>query len=198
MIRRLFMILSALSLLLCVALCALWLRSFVWEDSVCLGRLENRNRIFYLTSNSGHLEMEVSRYNRRRIQFVCDDAGPVPVATKPPEVSEGPWFGYSTRTLRSIASEKAERVPRFRTSLAGPPSRRAIEHQIDAPYWLMVLIMSLLTLAAVYIRRRSHLSRAAGLCPSCGYDLRATPDQCPECGAEPKKNRWSREVARGE
>ena len=48
------------------------------------------------------------------------------------------------------------------------------------PYWLIMVVSAALPGWRVmhFARRR----RPPGVCPSCGYDLRATPGRCPECG----------------
>jgi hypothetical protein len=57
---------------------------------------------------------------------------------------------------------------------------------IAAPYWFLLAVLGLpfilRALARLRMRRRC-IQR--GLCPVCGYDLRATAGRCPECGAVP-------------
>jgi hypothetical protein len=61
---------------------------------------------------------------------------------------------------------------------------------IGLPYWALCAMFAALPFGRTWFivhgfRRRARAAR--GACALCNYDLRATPDRCPECGAIPTK-----------
>jgi hypothetical protein len=69
----------------------------------------------------------------------------------------------------------------YPTSFIGP-TRSALV----ASHWLCAAVAALLPTGRFVgrlVRRRRARRVAGGLCAVCGYDFRATPGRCPECGA---------------
>jgi hypothetical protein len=60
-------------------------------------------------------------------------------------------------------------------------------HVIRVRHWLLAIVCGAWPIASLYFLTRRAIKRRrlmrAGCCKSCGYDLRATPQRCPECGA---------------
>jgi hypothetical protein len=53
---------------------------------------------------------------------------------------------------------------------------------LGVPLWVIAAPFAVLPAvsAGAWLRRRHRVVR--GLCLTCGFDLRATPQRCPECG----------------
>jgi len=68
------------------------------------------------------------------------------------------------------------------------PSHAAFLRRRTIPYWpfiLVCLIPPSLFLVRALVQRRRRRRSQAGFCIKCGYDLRASPGRCPECGTLP-------------
>lgn len=95
---------------------------------------------------------------------------------------EGP---YQIRVGRDPWVERYWRTPVFTLRAGASPNIPMTYWDVIVPLWLPAAFAAVLPVYALTIARTRRLreKRArAGLCVRCGYDLRATPGRCPECG----------------
>jgi hypothetical protein len=103
-------------------------------------------------------------------------------------------WATSTFELRDLWSDPAESGPKpgwqfagishEKTGVAYAPGHSSRCSILRVPMWMIVTVLAVLP-AARAARLLRHRRRARdGACVRCGYDLRATPQRCPECGWE--------------
>jgi hypothetical protein len=173
--RHVFTILAALSLLLCVAACVLWVRSYGMTERVrwrCEGGWRE------VRSARGHVEVGLYLGPRRSGSFHG------PRYDRDEARLPDNWLlemnGNRDDTLASWERGGFAWHERRNT-------RRGTLHAIAvAPFWSIAAAAAALPLGWITTRLRSRVRgrrrKRLGLCPACGYDLRASPERCPECG----------------
>ena len=207
--RRLLNFLTALSLLLCVAACVLWVRSRPGED-VWLARrggqmwwLASADGSFTLTMASGWPEAVFPQWSRRPTdERFISDLGSQRLPVLRPTVQRGStvlglnvhsgmatawlWLDASGAPIRTQLVSDGACSDEVLVRAKGTAGLVLPYRVVDVPFWLTASIFGALPLARLFTvgwrRANSRRRTAAGLCSACGYDLRATPGRCPECG----------------
>ncbi|HEY7091079.1 MAG TPA: hypothetical protein VH518_23480, partial [Tepidisphaeraceae bacterium] len=160
--RRLFTLLSAVSLLLCVATVGLWVRSYWVSYALERSEVGGRAATTIVYSQSGSLGIYHQSFK-----------GPQGTTSPSSRIDLSEWdsSSFSRPTWHGFWFERSE-------VLTASLSRRSVL-AIAIPHWLVSLSFAILPSCWLLLQRKRRLLRTAGRCKTCGYDLRATPERCP-------------------
>jgi hypothetical protein len=152
---------SSVSLLLCIILAALWVRSY-WHGD-CLIQIRAGGGCNWIALNDGRLSVARDDHfpYSQSARFLHVPMRPDEQLT-PPMLTGRTWF-------RAAGFEWIRDQP-------GGAFKAFV------PGWAVFTPMTLLPLLWLSSRQKRLRRQRAGFCRRCGYDLRATPDRCPECG----------------
>ena len=88
------------------------------------------------------------------------------------------WDGYGVKAGSESLTAAGDGI-NVNVAGAGPP-----EHQIEIalPLWVVIVLLALLSAGLIVRDFRQSRGGRPGTCSTCGYDLRASKERCPECG----------------
>jgi hypothetical protein len=198
--RRLLHLLYAFSLLLSVAVVALWVRSSWVQDSVeyrTASPSQRRYRVYEISSVSGVVEVlcgtTIVEHPEALDLFVHDAGLGLKYSRSHPDRDDAEDVGgpsvWDRLGFKKETDHETSTVTRFRRNprSAEDLGRRTTDQLLVVfPYWLpwLIFLAGGWPLIGRFARRATaRIARPSNRCRQCGYDLRATPDRCPECGA---------------
>jgi hypothetical protein len=164
--RFLLMLVSACSVLLVGVVVAFWVRSMhvcemvgkeiTYTDGVyCVGSSRGVFTVIWWRLNVMYAVLPEWRYERWTPPLAGDEL-----------------HAEQTKAVWSVSglSYRAEAV--IRDDM----------HQLLIPYWMLAAPLAAVAVVTGLHAARLRRRRRPGLCCRCGYDLRASPERCPECG----------------
>jgi hypothetical protein len=193
--RYIFNALAALSLVLCAGTAALWVRGHFVADRAYYSRwrvsgTRAREGAYWVQSGGG---VFIIATRQQALGGLADDPASQirHLALAAPERR---WVRMTPDHAMTLAGGPRQgplgrlgfwhlRAPMQKSAGATSPGNYYAEWA--APAWAVCLVLALLPAARVVRWRRERSRGRAGLCPTCNYDLRATPNRCPECGTIP-------------
>jgi hypothetical protein len=195
--RRVFKILSVVSLMLFLATVGVWIGSYLRWDSVEADRYYR----WGLSINRGEFNFSRTTLYPKAVLASSHTLVRIPSFTVTSTGQRGPvsnhWvFGHSSGPSSQywLASPTLGFGHKVTPGIVGRSDSKFVQFFKGEnwlfPAWLIVAITGLFPVYRIYtdaIERRAKKRISNHQCPVCGYDLRATPDRCPECGMVPVK-----------
>ena len=186
--HRVFAKLSRFSLVLCVSIGAIWLWCTSHFIEIEFWRVPLKSELLINGDAPDRMLRLYIGHSRVALEWICEEQ--IYFVEK-----GGRWVDLADSRIPKHWTVRAGDVPidHFvsgspRLSYSGSTDVNFAEYVgiLRVPLW--ILLCSALVLPITYVTMRYFRRQdRENLCCSCGYDLRATSDRCPECGRKSRR-----------